>query len=60
VVRLSLREAGARAGIDVAAVNLGRTRADGELTLKLHADCGETLEEIARGETLLNWAAYRS
>jgi NAD-dependent SIR2 family protein deacetylase len=39
-------------GIDVAVVNLGRTRADGEVTLKLHADCGETLEKIARGETV--------
>jgi len=38
-------------GTDVVAVNLGRTRADGELTLKLHADCGETLEEIARATT---------
>ena len=47
-------------GIDVAVVNLGRTRADGEVTLKLPADCGETLEKIARGETLLNQAADRS
>jgi NAD-dependent SIR2 family protein deacetylase len=32
----------------VAAVNLGRTRADGELHLKLEADCGALLEAAVR------------
>jgi NAD-dependent SIR2 family protein deacetylase len=35
-------------GIDVAAVNLGKTRADRELSLKIEADVGETLEQVAR------------
>jgi NAD-dependent SIR2 family protein deacetylase len=40
-------------GIEVAVINLGRTRADGEVTLKLQADCGETLEAVAsRGQRL--------
>jgi NAD-dependent SIR2 family protein deacetylase len=46
-------------GIDVVAVNLGRTRADSELTLKLQADCGETLQEVAREETVLNRSGDR-
>lgn len=35
------------AGIPVAAINLGMTRADSELTWKLRADCGQALGEIA-------------
>jgi NAD-dependent SIR2 family protein deacetylase len=34
-------------GVAVASVNLGRTRADEELTLKVTADCGEVLSELA-------------
>ncbi len=33
-------------GKPVAAINLGRTRADAELSLKLHADCGEMLTAL--------------
>lgn len=33
-------------GIPVAAVNLGRTRADGELDLKVEADCAALLAEL--------------
>ncbi len=33
-------------GMECAALNLGRTRADGELTLKVEADCAELLPEI--------------
>ncbi len=33
-------------GKPVAAINLGRTRADAELTLKLEADCGTVLEGL--------------
>jgi NAD-dependent SIR2 family protein deacetylase len=41
--------AAARAqGRAVAAVNLGRTRADGELNLKLEAECGPLLEAAVR------------
>lgn len=35
-------------GVPIAAVNLGRTRADPELTLKIAAPCGEVLPEILR------------
>lgn len=35
-------------GIDVVAVNRGRTRADGELALKVESDCGATLDRVAR------------
>jgi NAD-dependent SIR2 family protein deacetylase len=35
-------------GVDVVAVNLGRTRADSELSLKIEADAGETLARVAR------------
>ncbi|HEX2251923.1 MAG TPA: NAD-dependent protein deacetylase [Thermoanaerobaculia bacterium] len=34
-------------GLPVAAVNLGRTRADDELTLKVEARCGEVLAHLA-------------
>jgi len=37
--------AAARAGKPVAAVNLGRTRADDLLSLKIERDCGATLDE---------------
>jgi NAD-dependent SIR2 family protein deacetylase len=33
-------------GVDVAALNLGRTRADGELALKIVADAGEVLARV--------------
>jgi NAD-dependent SIR2 family protein deacetylase len=33
-------------GLPVAAVNLGRTRADGELTLKVEGDCSEVLPAL--------------
>ena len=36
-------EAAARAGKPIAAVNLGRTRADALLTLKVEAPCEEAL-----------------
>jgi len=36
-------ERAARAGLPIAAVNLGRTRADALLTLKVEADCGAAL-----------------
>lgn len=35
-------------GIPVATVNLGRTRADAEITVKVEARCGETLEALVR------------
>ncbi len=35
-------------GTEVVAVNLGKTRADGELSLKLESDCGAVLERLAR------------
>lgn len=38
-------------GTEVAAVNLGVTRADGELSLKLVADVGEALSRLARALT---------
>jgi NAD-dependent SIR2 family protein deacetylase len=38
-------------GSEVVAVNLGKTRADDELALKLRADVGETLERVARAIT---------
>jgi hypothetical protein len=41
-------QAAAAAGRPVAAVNLGRTRADDLLALKLQAPCGEALEALAR------------
>jgi NAD-dependent SIR2 family protein deacetylase len=34
-------------GTDVLAVNLGRTRADGEISFKIEADAGETLARVA-------------
>jgi NAD-dependent SIR2 family protein deacetylase len=34
-------------GKPVAAVNLGRTRADAEIDLKIAEDCGPTLSEVA-------------
>jgi NAD-dependent SIR2 family protein deacetylase len=37
----------AEAGKPLAAVNLGRTRADAALTLKVHADCGTALAALA-------------
>jgi len=40
------REARQR-GLPVIAVNLGRTRADGELTMKVEADCGSILPAIS-------------
>ncbi len=36
----------AEQGIPVAAVNLGKTRADAEIDLKVRADCGEVLQAI--------------
>jgi len=41
-------QAAAAAGRPVAAVNLGRTRADELLALKVQAPCGEALEALAR------------
>ena len=38
----------AERGVPVAAVNLGKTRADNLLTVKIEADCGTALEEIWR------------
>ena len=38
--------AAAERGKPVAAVNLGRTRADEMLALKVHADCGEALSQV--------------
>jgi NAD-dependent SIR2 family protein deacetylase len=35
-------------GLEVVAVNLGATRADAELALKVRADAGATLEQVAR------------
>jgi NAD-dependent SIR2 family protein deacetylase len=35
-------------GTEVVAVNLGKTRADRELSLKLESDCGAVLERLAR------------
>ena len=35
-------------GLPVAAVNLGRTRADGEITLKVEGDCAEVLPAALR------------
>ena len=43
-------EAAARAGKPVAAVNLGRTRADELLALKIEQPCGEALAGAAHGE----------
>jgi len=37
----------ARAGMPVAAVNLGRTRADAMLALKVAAPCGDALAALA-------------
>jgi NAD-dependent SIR2 family protein deacetylase len=36
-----------RLGLPVAAVNRGRTRADGRFRLKVEADCAPVLEELA-------------
>ena len=36
------------AGIPIAAVNLGKTRADAELHVKVRADCGEVLRAVVR------------
>ncbi len=33
----------------IAAINLGRTRADSELTLKIQADCADTLTALVEG-----------
>jgi len=38
--------AAARAGKPIAAVNLGRTRADDVLSLKIESDCAATLESV--------------
>jgi NAD-dependent SIR2 family protein deacetylase len=38
-----------RRGIPVIAVNLGRTRADDEFSLKIEADCGEVLTSLGQG-----------
>ncbi|GMR23147.1 MAG: NAD-dependent protein deacetylase [Acidobacteriota bacterium] len=35
-------------GIPVAAVNLGKTRADAEIDVKVRADCGEVLQAVVR------------
>lgn len=35
-----------RRGIPVAVINRGRTRADGEIDLKIEADCGEALDAL--------------
>ncbi len=35
-------------GIPVAAVNLGKTRADAEIDVKVRADCGEVLQAVGR------------
>jgi len=43
-------ETAAAAGKPVAAINLGRTRADHLLTLKISAPCGEVLESLAPDE----------
>jgi len=40
-------EAAASAGKPIAAINLGRTRADHLLTLKVTAPCGEVLQDLA-------------
>jgi NAD-dependent SIR2 family protein deacetylase len=44
-------------GLPVAVVNLGTTRADAQVSLKVEASCGEALEELA--ETLASNAAIR-
>jgi NAD-dependent SIR2 family protein deacetylase len=44
-------------GLPVAVVNLGTTRADAQVSLKVEASCGETLERLA--ETLASKAAIR-
>jgi len=36
------------AGIPIAAVNLGKTRADAEIGVKVRADCGEVLQAVVR------------
>jgi NAD-dependent SIR2 family protein deacetylase len=46
-------EAAAAAGKPVAAVNLGRTRADHLLTLKISKPCGEVLNEACEGLPLV-------
>lgn len=40
--------AACKRAVPVAAINLGRTRADDELTLKVHAPCGEALTWLYR------------
>ncbi|AKC88263.1 NAD-dependent protein deacetylase [Pseudoxanthomonas suwonensis] len=42
----------AEAGIPLAAVNLGRTRADDLLALKVRADCAQALAQLAGGATV--------
>jgi NAD-dependent SIR2 family protein deacetylase len=44
-------------GLPVAVVNLGTTRADAQVSLKVEASCGEALERLA--ETLASNAAIR-
>jgi hypothetical protein len=39
--------AAAQRGLPVAAINRGRTRADGLLALKLEADVGQALEQLS-------------
>jgi NAD-dependent SIR2 family protein deacetylase len=46
-------EAAAAAGKPIAAVNLGRTRADHLLALKISAPCDEVLDEVCRAELAL-------
>ena len=41
----------AAAGIPIAAINQGRTRADGLLQFKLGGDCGEVLGAVAGSPT---------
>ncbi len=57
-------EAAAGAGKPIAAVNLGRTRADHLFALKIDASCGEVLSEVSsafqlerqrRGEQAATW-----
>ena len=36
-----------RSGKTVAAVNLGRTRAEADLEFRVRADCGQVLQEVA-------------
>jgi NAD-dependent SIR2 family protein deacetylase len=47
----------ARAGMPIAAVNLGRTRADALLALKVEAPCGDALTALA--EQMAGHFSYR-